>query len=257
MDINKKAKEILNELGLSENEVQLYLALLPAGKLTVGELVKRAKTNRSNTYFFLQSLQEKGLVEIDRTTSVLSVIANDPAQLSLIAEKNQNKFARLKHKIQDDFLPEFGALYNQQLQKPKIRYYFGKEHYLRIQDETLVEKEILILVSMADFYHVIPWEEDEQYFYKRVHRGTVARIIGPDDPYIRKQAAAAKEFLREIRILPKNFKHAFHGTCIIFGQKVVFYTFREDLMAVVIESKDITDILKTVFWLSWEKAIPI
>lgn len=55
-------KEILCELGLTEGEAKIYLALLETGSTLVGQVIKKTGLHRATTYQILQRLKEKGLV---------------------------------------------------------------------------------------------------------------------------------------------------------------------------------------------------
>src|SRR3989338_8148629 len=54
--------EILEKLGLTGNEVKVYLALLRLGSVTAGEIIKSTNLHRAGTYDTLERLMEKGLV---------------------------------------------------------------------------------------------------------------------------------------------------------------------------------------------------
>ena len=55
-------KDALSNLGLSERESSVYLALLELGQTTTGPLSKKSSIPNSKIYEVLNSLEEKGLV---------------------------------------------------------------------------------------------------------------------------------------------------------------------------------------------------
>ena len=55
-------KQQLINIGLSNNEVDIYLSLLESGQSLVGEITKKTKINRTHIYDRLQKLINKGLV---------------------------------------------------------------------------------------------------------------------------------------------------------------------------------------------------
>ena len=59
-------KEKLQELGLSEKEARVYLALFELGPSVVSGLAKKAGINRSTTYVILETLAKRGLVSVPR-----------------------------------------------------------------------------------------------------------------------------------------------------------------------------------------------
>src|SRR3989344_6809423 len=54
--------DILEELGLSEAEAKVYLALIETGSTLAGLIIKKTGLHRGTTYQILQRLKEKGLV---------------------------------------------------------------------------------------------------------------------------------------------------------------------------------------------------
>ncbi len=54
--------EILQELGLTQREIKVYLALLELGITTTGPIIKKSGVPNSKIYEILESLQNKGLV---------------------------------------------------------------------------------------------------------------------------------------------------------------------------------------------------
>ncbi len=57
-----KIEELLADVGFSERESRVYLALLELGSTTTGPLVKKSGVPNSKVYEILESLQKKGLV---------------------------------------------------------------------------------------------------------------------------------------------------------------------------------------------------
>ncbi|MFA6023359.1 MAG: helix-turn-helix domain-containing protein [Candidatus Pacearchaeota archaeon] len=59
---NEKISRILQKIGLSGNEIKVYLTLNDNGSLKAGRISKLAKLDRSSTYNALKMLLEKGFV---------------------------------------------------------------------------------------------------------------------------------------------------------------------------------------------------
>jgi len=81
--------EILEELGLSKNEVKVYLTLLELGSATSWEISNRIKIHRTNTYDALSRLVKKGLVSyIQKKDKKLYEIL-DPSQLKNVLKEKE------------------------------------------------------------------------------------------------------------------------------------------------------------------------
>jgi len=57
-------QEILNKLGLTQNESKVYLYLNKNGSKKAKEIAKNQKIPRTQTYHLLTSLQNKGLITV-------------------------------------------------------------------------------------------------------------------------------------------------------------------------------------------------
>lgn len=90
-------KEVLKDLGLSEREISVYLALLKLGTTTTGSIVKSSKVPNSKIYEILDKLIDKGLVSYIFKGKVKHFQASNPKTLLNIYE---NKKSLLKETIE-------------------------------------------------------------------------------------------------------------------------------------------------------------
>ncbi len=56
-------KDILNSIGLTKKEIQIYVFLSKYGLLKTGQISKQTKINKGEMYRLLKTLQEKGVVQ--------------------------------------------------------------------------------------------------------------------------------------------------------------------------------------------------
>jgi len=85
--ISNSAQEILQKLGLTQNELKVYLYLNKNGSKKAKEIAQNQKIPRTQTYHLLTALQNKGMVIMvsDRITKfegiefekVLDILIND------------------------------------------------------------------------------------------------------------------------------------------------------------------------------------
>lgn len=82
--------EVLREVGLTERESRVYLALLELGSTTTGPLIKKSEVPNSKVYEVLESLQNKGLVSWIIKGKTKYFQASSPKQLlSLLKDKER------------------------------------------------------------------------------------------------------------------------------------------------------------------------
>ncbi len=87
--------------------------------------------------------------------------ATNPRNVISIADQQRDDVSKLKWKIAD-FVPELEAIYSTSSSThPRIRYYEGAENYHKLQDETLEEKELLVLGNIDDLYDIIDQDKEK------------------------------------------------------------------------------------------------
>jgi sugar-specific transcriptional regulator TrmB len=74
-------KDVLRELGLTNNEVDVYLKLLMSGSVTVNTLAERTGMHRQACYDALDRLLEKGFVSFVIKNNKKNFQALPPEQL--------------------------------------------------------------------------------------------------------------------------------------------------------------------------------
>jgi sugar-specific transcriptional regulator TrmB len=91
----------LQELGLSEGEAEIYLALLKHGKASVMELAKLTGRHRTHIYDTIEKLKEKGLISESVIDNKKFILASSPenivSYLKEKEEKAQKIIAELKN----------------------------------------------------------------------------------------------------------------------------------------------------------------
>lgn len=111
--------EPLKNLGLSEKEAKIYLALLQLGPATPYQIAKKAEIKRPTAYVIAEELVEKGLIVHVPGEDKRRYIARTPdAFIEERAEKLQAARA---------ILPELRSFQKGTAEKPSIMYYEGIE----------------------------------------------------------------------------------------------------------------------------------
>jgi len=83
-------KEVLIELGLTDGEIRVYLALIRLGKSATGNIMSKSKISSSKVYLILDRLIEKGLVSFLNKDNVKHYQPTNPESIrNLIDRKRQ------------------------------------------------------------------------------------------------------------------------------------------------------------------------
>lgn len=85
------SEQILSDIGMTNNEIKIYLSLLELGSTTVTNISEKTKLHRTNVYDILKKLTEKGLASYIKQDNITFYEASDPnTLLGLLKEKEEN-----------------------------------------------------------------------------------------------------------------------------------------------------------------------
>lgn len=238
-------QEVLNSLGLNQKESAVYLACLELGQESITEISKKAGVKRPTTYLVLDSLQKRGLIHTVVKGKRILFGAEEPTKLmGMIAEKE-----RFLHTI----MPYLEAINNRKSEKPKIRFYEGREGLMRVYDEMFVAKEMRFWGSMnvisKDFQDVIDWFTEKS----KKEKPRVYDLL-TDTP---KDREYAKNVIRqgyEIRFFPKDLEVVVDS--MIVENKVSINAFSPSLHGLIIESEPIAKSMLALWEMAWRSATP-
>jgi len=233
---------VLQHLGLNEKQAKVYLAVLQMGKGSVPAISVKAGTKRPTTYLLLEELRMKGLVMLLSRKAKVLYTANSPEQL---LEEQREKQQLIKANM-----PELMAMFNTKKEKPKVTYYQGGESVVKLYDEIFKEKEIDIFASLG----AIPKEllaKAEKHFADIAKNQTSVRELLQSDQssveYLNENKR--QQGIHQIKFAPKEC--LFPTDNIIFGNKLAIFSFKDEPMAVVIESSDVAQTYKSMFEIVW------
>jgi len=82
---------LLQQLGFSKKEMDIYLFLLKNGALTPAEISKKTKINRSTVYVVAQELMKKGIIKEDLATATKTLIPLPPHELQNLYKRDEKE----------------------------------------------------------------------------------------------------------------------------------------------------------------------
>ncbi len=255
MPDNKVIIKQLTEFGLSDKEAKVYLALIELEVATVTEIAETANTNRSSTYVVLESLKKKGLVSMSEDKKVQNYVAISPDMLLLEAQSRAKKAEDIKSKI-SNIVPELKALHKDTKQKPIIKIFEGKQGLISSFEDTLNNKEKLIRVcSSASNLSKVLEDYLPIYVQKRLSLGIKMYGIHPDEEIARKliNTVPMLSKLDKSILIPKE-KYQFSADVAIYDNRIGYVSSNKDGFSIIIESKEMADVMKSVFDLAFEEA---
>ena len=116
----------LEELGLSPNEVRVYLASLELGAATAQQLAAKAAVARPTTYVAIGGLKKRGLLSAHTRGKKEYVQAERPEVLSIIVSEEKHRVEKNAEKLKS-LLPRLHALIAVSGARPEVSYFEGVE----------------------------------------------------------------------------------------------------------------------------------
>ena len=234
----------LLENGLDEKEAKVYLASLELGEATVLPISKKAGLGRTYCYDILNSLGKKGMMGYTEKRGRRRYSAASPKTLRSIFAKRISDFEKN--------IPDLEVLFKAMPEKPKVRYFEGKEGAKVLHQEILKEaKEVWFFGSIADWAKNFPDYLD--YVQAQIEKKIKVRDLVIKDQAALKYHGMFKRSLQEMRFLPKNMKFATDN--MIWGDKLVMISYGKTLHAVSIESPEISQTHRVIFENLWQSAV--
>ncbi|MEN9626067.1 MAG: hypothetical protein RL557_395 [archaeon] len=229
-------KEELKELGLTENECKVYLALIDHGPSLAGFISRRAGLHRRNVYDVTEMLIKKGLVGYILKNNWRYFEASDPRKIIEMMHE--------KESLLQPVIDQLSEKFNATKEKQETNFYKGKEGLKTVFEDQLQYKEILILGASIKAYEILQF-----YFIwydkKRKQKKIRSRII-TSDKKIRKVPLAQIKYLPEKYVSPVAVN--------IYGDKTAIILWAAEPLAIVIKNKEITEGYKNYFEILWKVA---
>lgn len=237
----------MKKLGFSDKEAKVYLALLELGNAPVQEIAKKAGVNRATTYVVLDSLKKQGVASTVEQGKKTMYAAENPATLMRLFKLREEEI-REKEEEFKKALPELDALFNLSGNRPRVRYFEGKEGLRAMREDVLLSgvKEALNIYSLDEMREVFSSQENEEMARRREAVGLNVRAIYTS----KKGVHTGFKSKSERRFVPYE-KFPFVADIAIYGNRVSITTLRGKLLTVIIENQEIADTWKLIFELAW------
>lgn len=246
----------IENLGLTEKEAAVYLALLQLGQAPVQTISKKASIVRPTAYVVLDSLIHKGLCKKGLIGKKTVFIASPPEDLDILIRKRERdaheQRVRLHH-----LLPELRALYALSEERPSIRLFEGKEGLKNLQREFIeISSDPVYGMGsddvMEDLFPRTSNEYDEEIRNVRVKAGIKSYNIYTGTRGDQRTAEMDKKALLESRYIPWE-KLPIRAHFAVHGPLLSIVSFRKKIIGVLIEHVDIADSFKAIFDVAWRQ----
>ena len=235
-------EENLSKLGLSKNEIKIYLTLIKQGSKSATKISQATQINRRSTYDGLEDLISKGLVsykieekkKIFSATQLNSISALIEEQRT-IANETEKALAQIKTQKQDE---------------PQIEIFVGKQSLKGIFEEILVDTKTFYIYGGAMnireylLYYYLNWTN------RRKIKQVKLKGIFVDLPDVRK-------FVKTLPLTQAKFieKESISPAFWWLKGDVVYLVFFQQTPTVIrVKSKALAKTYVNSFNLMWEHA---
>ncbi len=240
--------EVLREIGLSSNEIKVYMALIRLGSTSVTEVMKKSGVHRANIYDSLERLIGKGLVS--------NVMRLNKKYFECASPRNITAIIKEREKELESIMPELEAIYNQRMEKQEISHFKGKEGIKAVLRDINNYKSYDAFGISSNLAKVVEKYYFTQWIRERLEKNLKARMIKSrgdrlTTPNIFGLRAYRKLF--KVKEVPKEYYTS--AATWIYGNKVaIMLESPENPIAVVIDSKEIADGFRKQFENMWKHA---
>ncbi|MBU0615783.1 MAG: hypothetical protein KJ601_06840 [Nanoarchaeota archaeon] len=224
-------ERLAKALGLTNLEVQIYLALLKEGSLTASGISTKISVHRRNVYDSMERLIEKGLVGFITRNNKRCYLAVNPERLKEIVSE--------KKEVLDKSISSLKAMYRAKNEEHDVSLFQGKAGLsLVLNDQIKAGKEILVISGNVKAVDILGAYMNH-YDLLRKEKSIPIRIIYPEDVLIEKRLSTTVKFL--------SISEASPASTNIYADKVALITLSQNPFVVLIKSKEIADSYRNNF----------
>lgn len=243
--------DILKKAGLNDGQAKVYCSLLSSGSLTPVQISKETGETRENCYLICKKLVDMGLIQRTDAKKVTYAALN-PSNLEILAEKRR-KIVQKNEKILKDNMSSLLNIFYANNELPGSRTYEGiegiKEVYL---DALRVKKDVYLLRTKADGVLGGDYMMDS---FLRKYRDQLP-ILGIHTyaltPFTKRYSRERDEEINFHRVWMEDGMYDAPVAIHVYGEKVAFVAFGEQLMATVITSPLISEAVRQMIKMMME-----
>jgi sugar-specific transcriptional regulator TrmB len=240
--------EILAEIGLSKNEIEVYLKLLELKSATGVKVAKEAKLYKANVYGALERLVKKGLVTHYLKGNVKQFQAVDPDQIMNLLKEREAKLQKI--------MPELKMLQFGSQNSTDVAVFEGVNGIRKVLLDLVTNtKELFLLGAPRNLVKLIGegWINNEWHKPRIANKIKYYHIVNEDYPVhriklIRKMPNTTIRFLKKEHNAPNSIFINDNGVAMIF---------LNPLIAIKIDNEEVAQSFKHYFKLLYENALKI
>ncbi|MFH1457265.1 MAG: helix-turn-helix domain-containing protein [Patescibacteria group bacterium] len=233
----------LQNIGLNKKQAETYLACLKLGSSSVKPIAELANLPRTTTYTILEELYKKGFINRLIKKNIRYYCVGDP----------KNLIQKVKEGITnaEKIIPDLSNLFMNAKVLPETKLYQGENSIINAWEEILQDgiryKNLRVITNLQ------PSESLKKYFPKFRKKRQQLKIFSK---ILLTNTLKSKQFVdndnavyQSSKLLPKDYN--FNVSIIIVGNKIFFFSLKDEHTAVCIQNKQIVETIATLYDLIW------
>lgn len=242
--------EALSKIGLSKNEIDIYLALLSYKELSSYEIAQKTGIYRPHVYDKLDVLMKKGLVSEVKKGKKKYFKAADPNNIVYFLEEQMQETNEKIENIRK-ILPKMNSLFESLRERTNVEVYSGKRSIkIFLKDMIKTGENICGMGTEEENYRNYAPIEIQKYFEELKESGLSERIIIKDKPgafMFDTPTTKYKKLESKVMQLSETY---------IYGNKVSIIIWGNPITVIKIEDQNVAKTYKENFEYLWKMAKP-
>ncbi|MBU3923882.1 MAG: hypothetical protein KJ592_03120 [Nanoarchaeota archaeon] len=241
-------KQTLQEIGLTESEAKVYLALLETGQATTGKIIDKAQISSGKIYEILDKLINKGLASFIIKNKTKYFQATSPNRILDYVHKKQDEM-KLKEQSIKTQLPNL-LLLNKKENNNQITLYTGfKGIHSAIYEalENLSSKDKIQTMGVTS-------NKNEKFnlMWQAWHKKRINKKISCQILFSKDNSEYYKSFKNMKLTQVKNIEGITPSAIDIVGNQTLIFTYKNQPSCLQIKNPEITQSFKIFFETLWQ-----
>lgn len=246
--------EILEQIGLTNSESKVYMALIELGLSTTGKIIEKSNIASSKIYEILEKLMQKGLVSSIVKEGVKHFEATSPRRILDYINEKEEEIEKQKIAI-EKLIPELELKQQMITEKSEVTVYKG------IKGVETAFYESLKYMKKGETLEVIGVgliDEHKKRIFSRFNKLRAEKGVNMKIVFNEQSKNERIEEFKEMDLVEYRFTQEMTPAAIdIFKDRVLMFPQSKEPIAIVMENKEIAESFRVQFKKLWDQRIQI
>ncbi|MFH1174337.1 MAG: helix-turn-helix domain-containing protein [archaeon] len=243
--------EPLRELGLTEGEIKVYIALVSLGETTSGPIAEESNVSISKVYEILERLAKKGLVSHIIKNKTKYFRTADPQRLLIYLQEKQDGLKQQEGKLKV-LIPELELRQQSSTKGETAQIYDGLKGIQTARERTLQimqkgDEMWIIGIATTAYDRLAPYFAE--YHKRRYAKGITCNYLYNENARKAHGQLSASYSLSEVRYLPEGM--ITHAWLEIYADTVTIGINKGKSFSIVIQNQEVANSFKIYAKLLW------